>query len=66
MEAGKTLTLCGTPGNALGAYLKDSTIVVYGNAQDATGDNYWTPEKIVVYGNSAIRRLRDEGRRNLY
>lgn len=51
MEAGKTLTLCGTPGNALGAYLKDNTIVVYGNAQDATGDTMDTG-KIVVYGNS--------------
>ncbi len=51
MEPGKTLTLYGTPGNALGAYLTDSTIIVHGNVQDATGDTM-DRGKIVVHGNS--------------
>lgn len=34
----KTITVLGTPGNALGAYLNGATIYVHGNAQDATGD----------------------------
>ena len=34
----KELTLTGTPGNALGAYLNGTRITVLGNAQDATGD----------------------------
>ncbi len=32
------LTLSGTPGNALGAYLDGAKVEVLGNAQDATGD----------------------------
>ncbi|MCI9413747.1 MAG: glutamate synthase [Clostridiales bacterium] len=36
--SGKTLTIEGTPGNALGAYLDGCRITVKGNAQDATGD----------------------------
>ena len=36
--SGKTITIEGTPGNALGAYLDGSTIVVHGNGQDAIGD----------------------------
>lgn len=51
MEQGKHLNLYGTPGNALGAYLNNSTITVYGNAQDATGDTMDTG-KIIVHGNS--------------
>lgn len=34
----KSLTIKGTPGNALGAYLDGANIFVHGNAQDATGD----------------------------
>ena len=34
----KRLTVEGTPGNALGAYLDGAAIEVHGNAQDATGD----------------------------
>ena len=37
--AGKTITVEGTPGNALGAYLDGSTIIVHGNGQDAIGDD---------------------------
>ena len=33
--SGKELTVNGTPGNALGAYLNGATVNVYGNAQDA-------------------------------
>lgn len=51
MEPGKSLTLYGTPGNALGAYLNNSTITVYGNAQDAAGDTMDTG-KIIVHGSS--------------
>ena len=36
--SGKDITIEGTPGNALGAYLDGSTITVHGNVQDATGD----------------------------
>lgn len=41
IAAGRTkgdITINGTPGNALGAYLDGSNITVNGNAQDATGD----------------------------
>ena len=34
----KSLTITGTPGNALGAYLGGAEITVFGNAQDALGD----------------------------
>ncbi len=34
----KTITINGTPGNALGAYLNGAHIIVHGNAQDAVGD----------------------------
>lgn len=34
----KKISIYGTPGNALGAYLYGSEIYVYGNAQDAIGD----------------------------
>lgn len=46
---GKKITINGTPGNALGAYLDGSEIYVRGNAQDATGDTM-NDGKIVVYG----------------
>ena len=34
----KSITINGVPGNALGAYLNGSTIIVNANAQDAVGD----------------------------
>ena len=34
----KKITIHGTPGNALGAYLNGAAVTVYGNAQDAIGD----------------------------
>ncbi len=40
-----------TPGNALGAYLDGAKIVVYGNAQDATGDTMNDGE-IIIHGNT--------------
>jgi len=48
---GKTLTINGTPGNALGAYLDGGTIDVFGNAQDATGDTM-NDGKIIVRGSA--------------
>jgi len=48
---GRTLTINGTPGNALGAYLDGGTIEVYGNAQDATGDTM-NDGKIIIHGNA--------------
>ena len=48
---GKTVTISGTPGNALGAYLDGAKIEVRGNAQDATGDTM-NDGKIVIYGNA--------------
>lgn len=47
---GKTITINGTPGNALGAYLNGADIYVNGNAQDAMGDTM-NAGKIVVNGN---------------
>ena len=35
---GRTITVHGIPGNALGAYLNGATLTVEGNAQDAVGD----------------------------
>ena len=48
---GRTLTINGTPGNALGAYLDGGTIEVNGNAQDATGDTM-NDGKIIIHGNA--------------
>ena len=45
------ITINGTPGNALGAYLDGGTIEVNGNAQDAVGDTM-NDGKIVVHGNA--------------
>ncbi len=50
-SSGKHITIQGTPGNALGAYLNGSTITVYGNAQDATGDTM-NDGLICVYGSA--------------
>lgn len=46
---GKSITLDGTPGNALGAYLNGAEITVRGNAQDAVGDTM-NDGKIIVHG----------------
>lgn len=48
---GRTITVSGTPGNALGCYLNGATIVVDGNAQDAVGDTM-NDGKIIVNGNA--------------
>lgn len=47
----KNITIYGTPGNALGAYLSGADITVKGNAQDATGDTM-DQGSITIYGNS--------------
>ena len=46
----KILTIKGTPGNALGAYLNGGRIDVFGNAQDAVGDTM-NDGKIIIHGN---------------
>lgn len=46
----KTITINGTPGNALGAYLDGATIIVNGNAQDAVGDTM-NDGRIIINGN---------------
>lgn len=48
---GRTITINGTPGNALGAYLDGATIEVNGNAQDAVGDTM-NSGKIIIRGNA--------------
>ena len=48
---GKNLTINGTPGNALGAYLDGGIIRVNGNAQDAVGDTM-NDGKIIVNGSA--------------
>ena len=50
-KVGQTLTIHGTPGNALGAYLNGATIEVHGNAQDAVGDTM-NDGKIIVHGSA--------------
>jgi Glutamate synthase domain 3 len=47
----KTITICGTPGNALGAYLDGARIEVRGNAQDAVGDTM-NSGTIIIHGNA--------------
>lgn len=37
-SGGRSITINGVPGNALGAYMDGSEIFLHGNAQDATGD----------------------------
>lgn len=49
--ADKKITINGTPGNALGAYLNGAGIEVFGNAQDATGDTMNEGE-IIIHGSS--------------
>jgi glutamate synthase domain-containing protein 3 len=48
---GKTITINGTPGNALGSYFNGGTIVVNGNAQDAVGDTMNDGE-IIIHGSA--------------
>lgn len=48
---GKALTVFGTPGNALGAYLNGTDITVYGNVQDAVDDTMDSGD-IVVHGSA--------------
>lgn len=47
----KKITINGTPGNALGAYLNGACIYVNGNAQDAAGDTM-NEGRIVINGSS--------------
>jgi len=47
----RTITINGTPGNALGAYLDGATIIVNGNAQDAVGDTM-NDGKIIIHGDA--------------
>ena len=47
--SGKTLTINGIPGNALGAYLNNANITVNANAQDAVGDTM-NEGKILIHG----------------
>ncbi|WP_424246180.1 glutamate synthase domain-containing protein 3 [Elusimicrobium posterum] len=49
--SGKTITVNGTPGNALGSYMNGGTIYVNGNTQDAVGDTM-NEGKIVIHGNA--------------
>jgi glutamate synthase domain-containing protein 3 len=49
--SGRKITINGTPGNALGAYMDGSDIIVNGNAQDATGDTM-NGGSIVIHGNA--------------
>lgn len=46
----RTITIHGTPGNALGAYLNGAKVEVFGNTQDAVGDTMNEGE-IIVHGN---------------
>ena len=45
------LTINGTPGNAMGAYLDGGTIELRGNAQDAAGDTM-NDGKIIIHGSA--------------
>ena len=38
LGAGRSLTIHGVPGNAMGAYLDGGSIEVFGDVQEATGD----------------------------
>ena len=49
--SGRSITIQGTPGNALGAYLDGTDIIVRGNAQDATGDTMHGGT-LTIYGNA--------------
>jgi glutamate synthase domain-containing protein 3 len=50
-QSDKLITINGTPGNALGAYLNGAKIIVNGNVQDAVGDTM-NDGKIFVNGNA--------------
>ncbi|MCI8589373.1 MAG: glutamate synthase [Clostridiales bacterium] len=50
-ESERTITLHGTPGNALGCYLNGATIVVEANAQDQVGDTM-NDGKIIIHGDA--------------
>jgi glutamate synthase domain-containing protein 3 len=45
----KTITINGTPGNALGCYMDGAKVEIFGNAQDAVGDTMNDGE-IIVHG----------------
>jgi glutamate synthase domain-containing protein 3 len=47
----KTITVTGTPGNALGAYLDGAKVVINGNGQDAVGDTM-NDGKILIRGSA--------------
>lgn len=47
----KSITIYGTPGNALGAYLDGAEIYLHGNAQDAVGDTM-NDGKIIIHGSA--------------
>lgn len=49
--SGKRLAIHGIPGNALGAYVDDCRVEVFGNAQDATGDTM-NAGQIIIHGSS--------------
>ena len=49
--SGKRQAIHGIPGNALGAYVDDCRVEVFGNAQDATGDTMNAGE-IIIHGSS--------------
>jgi glutamate synthase domain-containing protein 3 len=50
-SSASTVTINGTPGNALGAYLGGGFITVHGNAQDAVGDTM-NDGRIVIHGSA--------------
>lgn len=47
--SGVSLTVNGTPGNGLGAYMNGAEITVNGNAQDAVGDTM-NEGKVIIHG----------------
>ena len=49
--AGKHLSIEGTPGNALAAYLDGCEVEVHGNAQDAVGDTM-NAGRVCIFGNA--------------
>lgn len=51
MDKGKSLTLYGTPGNDMGAYLNGGSIEVFGNAQEAVG-NTMDGGTIIIHGHT--------------
>ena len=51
LEGDLTIEVHGTPGNDLGAFMRGSSVVVYGNAQDGCG-NTMDEGKIVIHGHA--------------